>query len=181
MTKVTIKSKCRIWLRKLLLLLMALPSRCYLFLSSKTTLNCASNTLSTSKVLLWELTTATVIHFISDGIICKVRLRYVGNRAHGWLMLTFQWGHCTLGDIMVQPLHSQWCEYIIEGLSWISCYQKQEVRIPLSVVSRHFYYNLQSECNSAGAISKLDAKNYALGCECGTISGFVDVTDSWMP
>ena len=158
MTKVTIKSKWRVWLRKLLLLLMTSRSRCYLSLSSDTTLNCASNTLYTSKILLWELATETIIHFISDGLLLIFQARYVGNRAHRWLTLTFHWGHGTLGGLMVQAL-CVWCEYTIGGLSCISCYQKQEeVRIALSVVSRHCRYNSWSECNSAVAISKLDEK-----------------------
>ena len=68
MTKVTIKNKWRVWLRKLLLLLMTLRSRCYLSLSSKTTLNYASNMLYMSKLLLWELTTEMVI-YISEIMI----------------------------------------------------------------------------------------------------------------
>ena len=55
MTKVIIKSKWRVWLRKLLLLLMTSPLRCYLSLSSETTLNYASNMLYMSELLLWEL------------------------------------------------------------------------------------------------------------------------------
>ena len=104
MTKVIIKSKWRVWLRKPLLLLMTSPLRCYLSLSSETTLNYASNMLYMSELLLWELSTAMVIHFISDGTIWDVQSRYVGNRVHRWLMLTFQWGHGTLRSIMVQAL-----------------------------------------------------------------------------
>ena len=50
----------------------------------------------------------------------------------------------------------------------------------LSMVSCHRRYNPLSECNSARAISKLDEKNYALGCECRIISGFSNLIDPWM-
>ena len=104
MTKVTIRSKWRDWLRKQPILLMTSPSRCYLSLSSKTTLNCASNMLYTGKVLLWRLTTETAIHFISDGMFLNLQTRYVRNWAYHWLILTFYWENCKVGGIMVQPL-----------------------------------------------------------------------------